>query len=386
MVLTPQDVAQRAADTAKGLLGAAAGVGAKVAGAAIAGPDLTGPIPDIGKSIARAACRRYADSPDGMPGAVAAGMEAVCRPYLDDIGYGTGPGVKLPYRGGQCQGVSYLGDFNWTADNGTSETREFPFEGGALQGVYVGDRQFNFTYPIGVVRLIGGTPMQLNFASVSNPNGGNPFISNIRRQDGQLDNCGNPPVIVVPPGLPTVPPVTGPERYNPDPSIDVDIDVDILPNGTINVNIGTGPITIDPFGGSGGGSSGGPGGDEPGTSPVSGLPPGDIGQAAEPIATGPGGVAAGCAPPNSVLVGLRVNILEPLPDVSQYDDQVWRGVCYVYMGVPGNLALDPSGVALRNGQFCLAPLDNLTCWEVRANVNFILRVTPYYRALELSQV
>jgi hypothetical protein len=41
---------------------------------------------------------------------------------------------------------------------------------------------------------------------------------------------------------------------------------------------------------------------------------------------------------------------------------------------------------LRNGQMLFAPLDNLTCWEVRANVNFLLRVTPYYRALESQEV
>jgi hypothetical protein len=195
---------------------------------------------------------------------------------------------------------------------------------------------------------------------------------------GGPDNCGNQPPEFRPP---VPPPSPGPrvEPFNPTPEIDVDIDLTINNDGDITFNIGTGPVVVDPF----------PEVPPPGQTtepPGSGYPPGEVGDPAPPEDTGPGGVAAGCAPAGKVLVGVKVNILEPLPKVSEYDPSVRRGVCYVYMGVPGNLALEPSGVALRDGQFCLAPVDYLTCYEVRANTGYSLRVTPYYRDVEPQEV
>lgn len=158
------------------------------------------------------------------------------------------------------------------------------------------------------------------------------------------------------------------------PGIDLDVDVQIGPSTVTIIGIGVGPVVIDPFAG---GDDGG--GDPPGGG---GPPPGDIGSPGAPDEAEPGQPASGCAPVGSVLAGVKVDIIEAPTGVSQYDPQVWRGACYVYMGVPGNLALDPGGVALRDGQFFVPPAENLTCYEVRANTGFVLRATPYYRPIE----
>lgn len=179
---------------------------------------------------------------------------------------------------------------------------------------------------------------------------------------------------------PVPPPSPGPrvEPFNPRPEIDIDIDVDIQNDGDIVFDIGFGPVVISPFPPvpSGGGE----------TPPGSGYDPGDLGEPGDSEDTGEDGEASGCAPANSVLVGVKIDILPPFPKVNQYDDQVWRGVAYVYMGIPGLLALQPEGVAVRSGQLILAPVDYLTCWEVRANTGYNLSVTPYYREKEPQEV
>lgn len=386
MALTPQDIANAAGQTARNILAAAPGLAADAAALYVKEGTPPSIIPNVGVALARQACRRYADNPGGVPGSVAAGFERVCRPYLDDIGYGEGPELQKPFEGGQCDGDCY--QITVTNAGGSVETIQARGPIGGVRGVTIpgGGRleifarsEVNFTnsttcLPLGAPAWrfggLGGTAWNAD---------SNPRIVSIARTDGAPgDSCGNPPPVIV---VPVPPPTPGPrtEPYNPSPDIDIDIDVEIGPQGDITFDIGVGPIVIDPFGG---GDDGGGGPDQPG----SGYPPGDVGSPAAPADTGEDGVAAGCAPPNSVLVGVKVNILEPLPDVSVYDPLVRRGVCYVYMGVPGNLALEPSGVALRDGQFCLAPVDYLTCWEVRANVGYQLRVTPYYRALEPEEV
>lgn len=386
MALTPQDIAQGAGEAARNVLGAVPGIAAD--GAAMYVKEGTPPslIPNVGVGLARQACRRYADNPGGVPGRVAAGFERVCRPYLDDIGYGVGPSIAKPFEGGQCD-APYIVTVQRFNDDGTPGGSPTPRR---TRGPIVGVRR---------VALDNGNPpnysLQIGSSGPLEPTGNCGSVANqgfawrtFGSGVGQSlriisvtpcgdNSCGSPPPVVVGPVPPAVP---GPrvEPYNPSPDIDIDIDLEIGPQGDITFDIGVGPITIDPFGG--GGGDGGP--DQPG----SGYPPGDVGSPSAPSETGEDGTASGCAPPNSVLVGLKVNILEPVPDVSLYDPLVRRGVCYVYMGVPGNLALEPSGVALRDGQFCLAPVDYLTCWEVRANTGYLLRVIPYYRALEPEEV
>lgn len=395
MPLTPSDVAQQAGEVAKNILSVPAGLLGDQYANYIKSPPPTPLVPNIGVGIARQACRRYADSPDGLPSSVAGAFERVCRPYLDDIGYGQGPKLGKPFNGGQCEG-SYLVTATRTTDLSGTSASTFRARGpiGGVRIRQVSGTNYDWevfaknivqgfstcgTVPDGVARWIrlGGVNSSNGQTSTS--------ITSINPCSNP--DCGNPPPVITAPVAPTGPRPTR-EPYSPAPGTEIDIDVTIGPTGPITFNIGTGPITIDPFGGDGGDGDDGdnPGIDQPGTAPSSGLPPGDIGQPAAPADTTPGGIASGCAPPNSVLVGIKINIMEPVPDVSQYDPLVFRGACYAYMGTVGNLALNPEGVALRNGQMLFAPLDNLTCWEVRANLGFILRVTPYYRALEPLEV
>lgn len=388
MAITPQDVANRAGDAARNILGALPGVASDVAGDYIKFGTPPSIIPNIGLGLARQACRRYADNPGALPGSVAAGLEDVCRPYLDDIGYGLPPGLELPFRGGQCYGLVYNLTFTANGVSGEPQSSE-QIISGRIIGTDVRQNPAQGTQTAGILRQLNpGSPIDFIGLQSKFANGpSDPSITNLRRNDNGPDNCGNPPPLLTDP-VPPVNPGPGVEPYNPAPGIDIDIDLTFGPEGDITFNIGTGPITIDPFGDGGGGGGGGdnPGIDQPGTAPSSGLPPGDIGEAAPPADTGEDGVASGCAPPNSVLVGIKIVILEPLPEVSEYDPLVRRGVCYAYMGTPGNLALNPEGVALRSGQMLFAPLDNLTCYEVRANTGYNLRVTPYYRALEIQEV
>lgn len=201
----------------------------------------------IGQEVGRSACRRYAEGDfSRLSDSAAAGYEKACRPYLDSIAPGTGPGLIKPFEGGQCVGLGYNADFTYTNDQGARQTFGFDFTGGGLVGTYIGDIQFNQTYPVGVERLINGQVLRLNVANLLNPNGGNPAIENIRRQDGQPDNCGNPAPIVKPP-TPIPAPDPGPEPFNPRPDINIDLDVTLNVDGSVNFNIGVGvPIVIRP--------------------------------------------------------------------------------------------------------------------------------------------
>lgn len=379
-------VAAGVAREAANVLGAGAGVAADGAAELIRTGGPPSILPKVGIEVARRACRRYADNPGGVPSAAAAGLERVCRPYLDDVGYGSAPTIKLPFRGGQCVGLNY---------SVTIQSESFPFQDCSTFGPGVSTNgysgpirglRFAVVNPSGELCTPGRNTAYLQHGPPGNETvvagagyGVTASILSVVPELPVPDNCGNPVPVVTPPGAPAVPDPPGPQPFNPTPDIDIDIDVTIGPTGEITFNIGTGPITIDPFGGGddGGGDDGGGGPDNP---------PGDIGAPAAPVPTDPAGKASGCAPPNSVLVGVKVNIVSEPPFKSEYDPQVRRGACYVYMGTVGNLALETSGVALRSGQMFFAPLDNLTCWEVNANTGYVLQVVPYYRALEPEEV
>jgi hypothetical protein len=386
MALTPQDIAGGAAGVARDLLNAAPGVARDGAAQYIKGPLPPSVIPNVGQGLARAACRRYADNPGGVPGPVAGVLEGVCRPYLDDIGYGEGPGIELPFRDGQCEGVNYTVTIRATV---------YPF--GDCSPIGPGNSSNDFVGPIrgltfkvenpsGTLCTPGRNAAYLQHGPPGNETlvagagfGVEASIVSVVPANPAQPSCGNPLPVVRPPSAPTSPDPPGPQPYNPTPDIDIDIDVDIGPDGDIIFDIGTGPINIGPPGGGGDGDGDGDPGDEP-------PPPGDIGSPAAPQPTDETGKASGCAPPNSVLVGVKVNIVSEPPFKSEYDPLVRRGACYVYMGTSDNLALEPAGVALRSGQMFFAYPDNLTCWEVNANTGYVLQVIPYYRALELEEV
>jgi len=150
--------------------------------------------------------------------------------------------------------------------------------------------------------------------------------------------------------------------------------VDILPDGTINVNIGGPTINVDPF------SDGGAGGTGGGNDPVGG--PGSPGNGGD---TGAGGMQNGAAEPGEELVGVLVQVLSAPTDANRFfsnPEAVYRGAYYVAMGYPGRLGLDMSGGTAEAIQFFHAQQRGLTDYRVRANVGFNLRVTPYYRILE----
>lgn len=344
---------------------------------------------------ARQACRNYADNPGGLPDRFKVRVENACRPYLNDIGYGAGGSVAVPFPGGQCPGTLYRVEGTYVAScnfdqvlpwrafalgplNGIGFFNGNPVNGWAVQGTASGGGPKSFNCNtlggngIGVIPRPGSTcagrfPGGIGDAAAANP----PTITSIVAISGP-DNCGDPPPDVtdpVPPSVPT-PPVV---RFNPGPDIDVNIGVEFNVDGSINVDFGTGPVQIDPFGDpppDGGGGGGGP-------------PPGDVGEpgAGGNTGTGPEGLE-GEAPEGFVIVGLLLSLVTIPPRAKEFAVGVWRGAAYVYMGTPTGLDQDFAGSMLRDGQFIYAEKDNLTRWRVQPNMGFNWNVTPYYREVE----
>ncbi len=324
----------------------------------------------VQQETARQYCRRYADDPGAGGDFLGYVAETKCRPYLDDIGYGTGPEVKKPFEGGQCVGALYTVELGQII-GGTCGTIQNisglvgPITGISLVTTPSGSFPNTLTGTL-TIQTATGPVVRTQPGSESNPpcyTG--PFITSLPE-----DSCGNPPpefTEPVPPGTPA----PRPEPFNPSPDIDIDIDVEINPDGTIDVDFGTGPITISPdFGGDG--DSG------PGTDPVPTDPgfPGDSG------ATGDGGTDEGEAPEGAELVGVLVDVVSAPPLANTFGrttQTVYRGVGYVQMGYPGRLGTDVSGGAVISPQFFHAQQRGLTSHKVSANLGYSLTVTPYYR-------
>lgn len=374
MALTKAAIVQGAAQEAKGILGAVPGLAADAAAQYVKQGTPSGLIPNLGVALARQACRRHAQQPNLAPDRVSRGLERVCRPYLDDIGYGQGPALAVPFRGGQCAGVLYTVFFEYNliaTDGSTIEP--------AVQA------QSNAQGPISGIRGEGSPAFQNividsglgpDFARTGSCQQGcyrNIKLKSIVRADGQPDTCGNKPTVYTPPTTPPGPVITV-EPIIVIPILDVDADVTINVDGTIDIDVDGVEVNIDPFADAPEGGGGVAGGD---------LVPGE-GLAGSPADTGNGGTAGGDAPPGQELVGVRVEVLEAPVGFNQYANNsavIYRGVGYVRMGYPGKLALDVGGSALISPQFFIAPVRGLTSWEVRANLGFINRVTPFYRAL-----
>lgn len=338
----------------------------------------------VSQAAGRSACRIYGQGNVTINAGAAEKYERVCRPYLETLDPLNGPKLEIPARGGQCDGVTYSFAIGRTSFNGTALTDQFVQCSAGRRGPIGKFKESTGpnTENIGITfKDATGATVRANI--LSGTKGASITLKNFARCDAAPDNCGNAPVDVTPPSTVTDP-TPPPFRFNPDPSIDIDIDVTVAPTGDITFNIGTGPITIDPFGG-------GDGGGGPGPDPDPGLPPGDVGAPAAPIETGPGGSgpgggtapgtgeAEGTAPPGSELVGLRLQLLTEPPSRTKYTDLVRRGAIYVYMGVPGLLDHDPAGAMITPDQFIFAERDRLTAWKVRANKGYNFRITPYYR-------
>lgn len=281
MVQTPLDLLNRAAEDANGILGALPGIAADGAAKYVKDGTPSGVIPNLGVGLARAACRRYGANPGALPGEIASKFERICRPYLDDIGEGTGPALELPFRGGQCS-VGYRVLYSWQTvfvDGSISPDRTEEFSS-VLPGP-ISDFSFQNQPGNSFIRVTFGNPAvseNLRFSSAAQGAFANARIEAISRADGLPDDCGNPdpevrqpgPTIVLPPIIPII----------IAPDIDVDASVQINIDGTIEFDIGTGPITIDPFGSDDDGGSGGDGGPDdspPNPEPGPELPGGNGG-------------------------------------------------------------------------------------------------------------
>lgn len=387
MPLPAVAVAAAAAAEASGILQQAWDVANSGEAAYIRDGQASGVIPKLGLAMARATCRRYAANPGGYSDAATARMEGACAPYLAAIGDGSPPDVGGGMVGGQCPGVTYR------AVGTITPVGSFCASGGVVTSTPLNVNTLVGVGPITSVRDNGVVAscrdgFRLRQIVCTNGAGVDIVIAEIGssaqttigyresnrsltfvRADGLPDTCGNAPPVVVPRQPPVSPrPPTAP-FFDPD-GVDVPLTVNIDADGTVTVDIGTGPITIDPFSDGGGGGGSGSGGS---------VAPGDQGQPGSPSVTGPGGEDSGEAPAGSVLAGLLVTSITTTRDVSEFAANVIRGVGYIYMGGDAGLDLVPAGAALREGQFVIAPVDYLTKWRVNANVGFDIGVTPYYR-------
>lgn len=377
MAIPAAVVATFAANEAKGVLEAAAGVAIAGEAGYIATGAPTGVIASVGVGLARAACRRYAGNPGGVSAEAGARFEKACRPYLDSIGEGTGL-VPNAIAGGQCAGQGYAVYY----ENRTS-----------------GSPQYNESSPIVVFGPIRGRsivqtgtgPSVTTLTIQASNNLGQPqnFTATVgvasqfvrwgrmttSPPGGDILACGNAPPTVTQPQPPANP--RGPVfPINISPSVNVDAVINIGAQGDIDITIGDTTVNIDPFGGLPGDGSDPPtggGGDEPG------LEPGDQGDPGGEVVAPGGEDAEGEAPPGFVLVGLKITSLEPPPFAQTAALGVFRGAAYIYMGGDAGLDLDPAGATISLNQFIFAEKDNLTKWRVRANVGFEIGVTPYYR-------
>lgn len=330
----------------------------------------TGAIGQIGQAVARAACRRYGTGASGASGRAAADYERACRPYLDTIDPGKGLGLSTPFPGGQCVGVSYFVQYSFNTVNtdgspgGTFTPSAGPING-PIRGIVREGAPGSYTAVI-----LSGDGVRSVVNSSSAPQGGLENLkitANLVSGGGAGEDCGDPPPSVTAP--PVADPMPPPFRFNPVPGIDITADVTINPDGSITFDVGTGDVTVNPFQDGGGG-----------------LTPGDLvpapGDAGQPVTSGAGGDAAGEAGTGEELVGVQVEVLETTENVNTFDNVaavVYRGIGYVRMGYPNRLGLDISGGTVLAPQFFHAQQRGLTAWAVRANLGFIVRVTPYYR-------
>lgn len=234
-------------------------------------PDPGGAVASVAQAIARQTCRRYAAGVPGLDETTAVNLERVCRPYLDNIGAGEGPKIDLPFRGGQCPGVTYLVTFQlrrfingaWTYTNPNQTVATGPVSIGKAAPTDVAGCEAQGLFAANAAILNGNGTIARTLSNQCVDLLPGYIIGAITRTDGQADTCGNPEPDFEPP-VPPVEPEPPSEPFNPSPDIDIDIEVNLRPDSLIEVNLGFGPIVIPVFGE--GGEGGEPGGD-PDTSP-----------------------------------------------------------------------------------------------------------------------
>jgi len=326
-----------------------------------------GTVGQVGQAVARSYCRQYGADPGAAKFGNAARIENACRPYLDDIDPGNGATIGIPFEGGQCDDIYQI---RW--DDGTGD---FAI-GGSILGplTAVGARLVTplGSGPAGTAQYeieATGAGGFLLAETIGTFSASAPTVRAVNLTD-IADDCGDPPPAVTQPG-PIADPTSPTFRFNPSGDININVGVDILPNGTINLNIGGPTVNVNPFGG--------------GAGAVGNDPVGGAGSPGSPSDTGVGGDTEGNADEGEELVGVLVQVLGAPVGANRFfnnSELVYRGAYYVAMGYPGRLGLDMSGGTAETLQFFHAQQRGLTNYRVRANVGFNLRATPYYRELE----
>ena len=348
------------------------------------------PLADVIRDLTRFNCRRWARADkEGFSPYVNATNAALCDPYLSSIGMGVPEGDMGPvHKGGQCDGVPYGARYSWKASEGDSPNNYTPSFGQFLNGsqTLYGPVTYHGRLLVGGGSTFCGNPGQSSFEASGFDAGGapirvalnqggatcrpgSPTITGLsfERLDGGAE-CGNPPTLYTPPGNTTSGPTDGPNIVVNIPGIGpITVSVDPGEDGNPIVCYDELDLCVEiPIGdpGMGNGSeSTGPGAPEAGGSGT----------------TGDGGTEEGEAPSGTELWALKIDILAFPPSPKKYSADVYRGVCYVYMGDANGLDHDPAGAMLRDGQLVLAEREGLTKWRVTANVGYNLSVTPYYR-------
>jgi len=374
-------------------------------------PPSASPAAKFGQELGRRACQRVPRTA-GTGGLYGLGVWGyLCMPYLDSIDEGpTEPGENLdpPFTGGQCPGVVYEGWANFRVQTGVvNGVRQYAYSPTKQQAtlptlgpITVGPSETiigaepppnNACYPARPVTYTesvaaSGLGVQYNWrvrqdnvtfedapACQSSP--WSAINLEFRRQDGQPDTCGDPPgeetSPTFPPNLPPLPPPS-----TDPPWFDIDWDVTLSPDLDIIFCIGgqcdppedpfpTAPTPPPP-----------PPVDLPGGPGVPTGPPQDT----DPDSPTPNEIS-GCLEPGLVLTGLKVLILDYDSSVGATQG-VFRRVAWVWMG-PGEGLLDlvEDGANIESGQFIIPDSWDCTCWKVRSNPGFRLRIQPYARTL-----
>lgn len=130
-------------------------------------------------------------------------------PPADDI-----PDVTVPFQGGQCPGTTYRVNYIRTRSATIVDEETFTFAVGPVGG-FTESVDGNGILTISIVDM-GGS--RTRTVLQGNPDVISASITSVVREDGQPDDCGNPPQPPLPPGSP---PPTDPRP--PDTNIDINL-------------------------------------------------------------------------------------------------------------------------------------------------------------------
>ena len=346
----------------------------------------------------RRACRQHArNEAAGLYsdlGALRRPRYGHCKPYLDSINEGpiSGGSYGPPFTGGQCAqryAIQASAVMNITSLKPGDDPNYYP----RTANLNVTCTGFSTAIgPVGAIELVPlGDPFDTKKVRIrvtpnsSFPNGEIVFFQDVdngrglyiqsRSQtvtpcSGNPDNCGNPPNEYQPPRYPTgLPPLPPPTIAPPGGDGSDDIQVDPDGNWRICENGDCTPW-FPPGGGGGPDSGGGPG--EPDGDPQE-NDPNDPNDPQE---------ITGCVEDGNLLTGLKIEIIET-PNNSSGSNGVHYRVAWIYMGPDSDkLDLVSDGKTLEDGQFVIPDSRDCTCYKVRMNLGWGLRVQAFSRPKE----